>query len=149
MNSGDGVNRHAAEGGPLWSFELPGSEIARIEQSGCDLVVVLAAARVRGDRRQLDPALSGGHLRGVRCHLLQASWTGDPCALIGRIDEADWRGDPPQAAGHGATLKAPSSGATAIELTLRTALGDALVVRAHAWRIELLEGSCFTPSLAC
>lgn len=149
MNSRDGVKGHEAEGGPPWSFELPGSEIARIEQDGCDLVVMLAAARVRGDRRQLDPSLSGGHLRGVRCHLLQASWTGDPCALIGRIDEADWRGDPPQADGHGTTLKAPSNGATAIELTLRTALGDALVVRAQAWRIELLEGSCFTPSLAC
>lgn len=149
MNSRDGVNRHAAESGTPWSFELPGSEIARIEQDGSDLVVVLAAARVSGDRRQLDPSLSGGHLRGVRCHLLQASWTGDPCALIGRIDEADWRGDPPKVARHGAPLKAPSSGATAIELTLRTALGDALVVRAQAWRIELLDGSCFTPSLAC
>lgn len=149
MNSRDGVNRHAAEGGPPWSFELPGSEIARIEQDGSDLIVVLAAARVRGDRRQLDPSLSGGHLRGVRCHLLQAGWTGDPCALIGRIDEADWRGDPHQSAPHGTTLRAPSSGTTAVELNLRTALGDNLVVRALAWRIELLEGSCFTPSLAC
>ncbi len=124
-----------------WQVELTGSEIARIEQHGSDLTVVLAAARVGGDRRQLDPGLSGGHLQGVRWHLLEASWTGEPSALIGRIDEADWLG--------GAWLSVPSSGTQATLLTLRTALGDHLEVHAKAWRVELLEGGRFTPSMAC
>lgn len=149
MTSSSSLAHHLAEGGPIWQIELAGSEIARIEQHGNDLVVVLAAARVSGDRRQLDPALSGGHLQGMRWHLLEAHWTGEPSALIGRIDEAAWHQSPSLPAPGVALLIAPSSSGTAIHLTLRTALGDTLEVQAQAWRVELLEGGRFTPSMAC
>lgn len=136
--------------GTPWRIELPGSEIARIETQGQDLVVVLAAARVSGDRRQTDPRLSGGHLLGVRWHLLRSRWTGEPSAMIGRIDEATWLHAPSSAQARGdIALIAPSSGDTALQLTLTSALGDTLEVQAQAWRVELLAGGRFTPSLAC
>lgn len=139
--------------GAPWLIELTGSEIARIEQHDADLVVVLAAARVGGDRRQLDPTLSGGHVLGVRWHLFEASWEGLPSSLIGRIEEARWRGDSDAQTvtgmASGMTLKAPSHGDSPIALTLETALGDALLVRAKAWRVELPTDVRFAPSLAC
>lgn len=139
--------------GAPWSIELAGSEIARIEQHGADLVVVLAAARVGGDRRLLDPARSGGHLLGVRWHLFEASWEGMPSSLIGRIDEAVWHSEPDARTATGMAtgmvLQAPSHGDSPTAMTLRTALGDALSVRAKAWRVELPEGVRFAPSLAC
>lgn len=127
-----------------WLIELAGSEIARIEQDKDHLTVVLAAARVSDDRRKLDRCQSGGHLQGVRCHLFSATWSGEPGALIGRIDEAEWVCKPAHA-----PLIAPSSGTQAVRLSLRTAWGDALEVHALAWQIELLEGGRFTPSMAC
>ena len=139
--------------GAPWLIELAGSEIARIEQHGADLVVVLAAARVGGDRRLLDPAHSGGHLLGVRWHLFEASWEGLPFSLIGRIDEAEWRSESGShtATGMatGMTLQAPSNGDSPTALTLKTALGDALLVWAKAWRVELPADVRFAPSLAC
>lgn len=138
-----------AHEGQRWQIELTGSEIARIEQSGRSLVVVLSAARVGGDRRQLDPALSGGHLQGVRWHLLEASWTGEPSALMGRIDEAEWGEGPARATPGLLMLSAPSSGGEVVRLALRTAMGDTLAVRAQGWRVELIDGGRFTPSMAC
>ena len=139
--------------GAPWSIELAGSEIARIEQHGADLVVVLAAARVGGDRSLLDPARSGGHVLGVRWHLFEASWEGLPSSLIGRIDEADWRSESGSQTATGMAtgmvLRAPSRGDSPTALTLRTALGDALLVRAKAWRVELPTEVRFAPSLAC
>lgn len=135
--------------GQRWQIELPGSEIARIEQSGRSLVVVLSAARVGGDRRQLDPALSGGHLQGVRWHLLEASWTGEPSALMGRIDEAEWGKGSARATPGPMMLSAPSSGGEVVRLALRTAMGDTLEVRAQGWRVELIGGGRFSPSMAC
>jgi hypothetical protein len=132
-----------------WLIELVGSEIARVEQHGEDLVLVLAAAKVGGDRRQLDPALSGGHLLGVRWHLVQASWVGQPASLFGRIDEAEWRGESGSPMAAGMVLEAPSRVDSPTSLTLKTALGDALLVRAKAWRVELPAGARFAPSLAC
>jgi hypothetical protein len=136
-----------------WSIELAGSEIARIEQHGADLVVVLAAARVGGDRRLLDPARSGGHLLGVRWHLFEASWEGLPSSLIGRIDEAEWRSESgshmAMGMATGMNLQAPLHGDSPTALTLKTALGDALRVRAKAWRVELPAEVRFAPSLAC
>lgn len=147
MSSGH-VDPPAAPG-PAWQIELTGSEVARIDQLGGDLLIVLAAARVHGDRRQLDPALSGGHLQGVQWRLLGASWTGEPSAIIGRIDEADWRHAPSQGAPVGVALRVPSSGDDRTCLTLTSALGDTLVVQARAWRIEWMPGGRFVPSRAC
>lgn len=150
MSTGpDGQPTHE---GPIWQIELPGSEIARIEQSGRSLVVLLSAARVGGDRRLLDPALSGGHLQGVRWHLFEASWTGEPSALLGRIDEAEWaeRGEGLARATPGPLmLSAPASGGEVVRLALRTAMGDTLEVQAQGWRVELVNGGRFTPSMAC
>jgi hypothetical protein len=140
---------HPACHGSTWKIELMGSEISRVEQRDSGLVVVLSAARVSGDRSQLDPVLSGGHLQGVCWHLFDASWAGDPSALMGRIDEAQWQAAPSPATHGGTSLNAPSSGTTHVQLTLTTALGDTLVVQAQAWRVELVEGGRFTPSLAC
>ena len=123
--------------------------VGGFDRHGGNLIVVLAAARVNGDRRQLDPALSGGHLQGVRWHLLQASWRGTPSALIGRIDEADWRSAPSLSAHGGVMLSVPSLGSTPAHLTLRTALGDALEVQAQAWLVELPDNGGLRPSLAC
>lgn len=143
------MSTDVAPRGASWRIEWIGSEIARVEWDGCDLTMVLAAAQVRGDRRQIDPGRSGGHLQGVRCHLIGATWSGEPAALIGRIDEAEWIDGQATAQPGQASMAVPSSGATAIRLSLRTALGDTLEVQAQAWRIELLEGGRFTPSLAC
>lgn len=139
-----------------WRIELPGSEIARVTVNGADLTLVLAAAQVRGDRRQLEAHLSGGHLQGVRCHLIGSTWQGDPAVLIGRIDEAIWvtndgaaRPDADAGPGAQAALTVPSSGNAVVHMTLRTAFGDSLEVRASAWRWELAEGGAFTPSMAC
>lgn len=132
-----------------WLIELTGSEIARIEQQGADIVVVLAAARVNGDRRQLECARSGGHLIGVSWHLSDANWVGQPSDLIGRIDEADWRNGSSSGLSPSNVLEVPSSGDSPSELTLKTALGDALVLRAKSWRVELPASVRFVPSLAC
>lgn len=133
---------------PLWQIELEGSELARIEQDGANLVIVLAAARVPGDRHQRGLEQTGGHLQGVRLHLLEARCTGPVSALVGRLDEASWacEASPP---GLRAPVAVPSSGATPVHLSLRTALGDTLSVQAQAWRIEWMPGGRFTPSLAC
>lgn len=136
-------------GPATWLIELTGSEIARIEQQGADIVVVLAAARVNGDRRQLASTRSGGHLLGVSWHLSDTSWVGQPSDLIGRIDEADWRSGSHSCQPHNNVLEVPSSGDSPAELTLKTALGDALVVRAQSWRVELPASVRFVPSLAC
>lgn len=132
-----------------WLIELVGSEIARVEQHGADLVVVLAAAKVGGDRRQLDPTRSGGHLLGVRWHLIEASWEGLPSSLIGRIDEVEWRDGSNAHMATSVVLEAPSRGDSPTSLTLKTALGDALLVRAKAWRVELRADARLEPSLAC
>lgn len=133
-----------------WRIELEGSELARIEQVGGDMVIVLAAARVPEDQRQRGMGLQGGHLQGVRLRLIQARWEGQACAMVGRLDEVNWAGDRAGAAGPRSTLIAPSSAEMPICLSLRTALGDALVVWAQAWRVEWREdGGRFTPSLAC
>lgn len=132
-----------------WTIELAGSEIARVERRGDDIVVVLSAARVRGDRSQLDATVSGGHLHGVSCHLLQASCEGDASALFGRIDEASWQGMPTSGTFAEAMLNVPSEGASTVRLTLRTGLGDELSIQARAWRIEVALPLRFTPSLAC
>ncbi len=146
--SAEAIGQPGSQDSP-WQIELTGSEVARIESIGKDLVVVLAAARVSGDRRQLEPALSGGHLQGVRWHLLEATWIGEPAALIGRIDEARWCQGPSRSSQGDVRLEAPSSGDTLIELALTTALGDTLTLRAQAWRVELTQGGRFSPSLAC
>lgn len=132
-----------------WLIELAGSEIARVEQHGADLVVVLAAAKVGGDRRQLAPTRSGGHLLGVRWHLIEASWEGLPSSLIGRINEVEWCDGSNAHRVTGVVLEAPSRGDSPTSLTLKTALGDALQVHAKAWRVELPAGARFAPSLAC
>ena len=132
-----------------WQIELAGSEVARIDQLGDDLLIVLSAARVRGDRRQLEPSLCGGHLQGLQWRLIGASWTGEPSAIIGRIDEAGWRHTPTQAAQVEVALPAQSSGEAPFWLTLTSALGDTLEVQAQAWRIEWMPGARFAPSLAC
>ena len=147
MSLGNGD--HPTPPAPPWQIELTGSEIARVEQVGSDLVLMLAAARVSGDRRQLDPGLSGGHLLGVRWRLIQASWTGVPANLIGRIDEADWREDPSPSMLAGLALRVPSSGDRAMQLRLTTALGDTLTVQAQAWQIDWMADGRFAPSLAC
>lgn len=133
---------------PIWQVDLEGSELARIEQDGANLVIVLAAARVPGDRQQRGLERTGGHLQGVRLHLLEAHCEGLASAMLGRIDEVSWVCEAGQTRPQ-TTLTAPSSGATPVRLSLRTALGDTLVVQAQAWRIEWLEGGRFTPSLAC
>ncbi len=132
-----------------WLIELVGSEIARVEQHGADLGLVLAAAKVGGDRRQVDPTRSGGHLLGVRWHLLEASWVGLPSSLIGRIDEAEWRDGSGAHMATGAILEAPSRGDSPASLTLKTALVDALLVRAKAWWVELPADARLAPSWAC
>lgn len=134
---------------PDWQIELEGSELARIEQPGSDMVVVLAAARVPGESRHTGLAPLGGHLQGVRLHLLDASSEGQAREMLGRLDEATWTCGQTGATNRRSRLTVPSSGATPICLVLRSAQGDTLVVRAQAWRIEVLEGGRFTPSLAC
>jgi len=134
---------------PGWQIELSGSELARVEQHGPDLVIVLAAARVPGDRRKQGQGPIDGHLQGVRLHLLQATWKGCPSAMVGRLDEVTWACGQTGATRPRSSLNAPSSGTTPIRLSLCTALGDHLEVQAQAWRIDLLDGGRFTPSLAC
>jgi len=133
---------------PLWQVELEGSELARIEQDGANLVIVLAAARVPGDGQQRGLAPTGGHLQGVRLHLLQARCAGLAQAMVGRIDEVSWVCEGGQARPR-TTLVVPSGSATPVHLSLRTAWGDTFAVQAQAWRIEWLPGGRFTPSLAC
>lgn len=135
-----------------WLIELSGSELAGVATDGSDLIVTLSAARVSGDRSQLDLRLGGGHLRGVRCRLRQASWTGEPSHLIGRIDDATWRTDGDSAAAPRARpdqVFAPSEGLQPVHLWLQTAMGDTLIVQAQGWHIERPPQGSFTPSLAC
>ena len=132
-----------------WQIELEGSELARIELSGADVVIVLAAARVpAGLPGQRDEPASG-HLQGVRIHLMASRWEGPAHDLVGRIDEAAWTCEKKGATSLRAPLIAPSSGVTPIRLSLRTALGDTWWVHSQTWRVELLAGCRFTPSLAC
>ena len=135
-----------------WLIELSGSELASVAPDGPDLLVTLSAARVSGDRSQLDLHLGGGHLRGVRCRLHQACWTGEPSHLIGRIDDATWRTEvdagTPQRRQSGQVC-VPSEGLQPVHLWLQTAMGDTLIVQAQGWHIERPPQGSFSPSLAC
>lgn len=132
-----------------WQIELEGSELARIEWSGPDMVVVLAAARVPADSSQRGSDRVGGHLHGVKLHLVEPQWQGPP-ALIGRIDEASWA-SPREgvATSRRGRLVAPSMGNDPICMSLHMALGETLLVRCNSWRVELSAGWKFTPSRAC
>lgn len=132
-----------------WLIDLIGSEIAVVEPDGADLVVVLAAAQVRGDRKQLDPARCGGHLLGVRWRLVAARWSGQVSALIGRIDEVEWHRAGPDSNALARPLKAPGQSDSPLHLSLRTALGEHLTVQARAWRLELEDGARLAPAMAC
>lgn len=133
-----------------WQIELEGSELARIDLLDSAMVIVLAAARVPGDKRQRGSGRQDGHLHGVRLHLVHPRWEGPLAAMIGRIDEASWTCLHTSATtGPRGTLSAPSSGTTPICLSLRTALGETLVVHCESWRVEVSAHWRWTPSLAC
>ena len=132
-----------------WLIDLVGSEIAHVEPDGSDLIVVMAAAQVRGDRRQLDPARCGGHLQGVCWRLLEARWSGQISALIGRIDEVDWHRVGPDSGPWANSLRAPGQSDSPLHVSLRTALGEHLTVQASGWRLELADGARLTPAMAC
>jgi len=138
----------------IWLIDLQGSELASVQADGTDLIVIFSAAKVSGDRRQLDPLIGGGHLRGVHWRLHQARWTGDLSSLIGRIDEADWRIEaqaPAQARQprQADQVCAPSQGSGPVHLRLHTAMGDTLVVDAQGWFVARPPDAAFSPSLAC
>ena len=132
-----------------WVIELTGSELARIEVVGPDLVLHWAAARVRGDRSQLDPAVCGGHLSGVRWRLFGARSVGDLSAMVGRIDQVRWESGASASTLPPGCLQVPACGPSPCLLTLTSAWGDGLSVHARGWAASLDEGSAFTPSQAC
>lgn len=136
-------------------IEVEGSELARIEADGLDLLLTLSAARVRGKRSEIDQALCGGHIKGVRWRLIEAECANDQLGLmelmglIGRIDGCDWQTHEGPGVAPNACLLAPSRGETPCRLTLTLAWGDTLAVQAKGWVVSLAEDSAFTPSSAC
>jgi hypothetical protein len=137
--------------GTHW-IEVVGSELARIEVDGLDLLLTLSAARVRGKRSEIDHALCGGHIKGVRWRLIEAERAEGLQGLmgfIGRIDGCDWQTHEGPGLASNACLLVPSRGEGPCRLTLTLAWGDTLAVQAKGWVVSLAEDSAFTPSSAC